>query len=69
MKTEMFDYGEEIRRLLDNYDCEAMIVPTFTDIPYDLLGSPAISVPLGFYSSEVTVSESNGLVEKAPDIP
>lgn len=69
MRAEMADLGEEIQRLLDKYDCDAILVPTFTDIPYDINGNPAISVPLGFYSSCVDISQNRGLVKKGPNIP
>lgn len=70
MKAEMFDHGEEIQRLLDTYDCDAILVPTFTDIPYDILGNPAISVPLGYYSSavDIDIDKRGGLVKRGPHI-
>lgn len=71
MKSEMFNDGQEIERLLDEYDCDAILVPTFTDIPYDIIGNPAISVPLGYYSSTVdmAIDERGDLARKGPNIP
>lgn len=69
MRDEAFDEGEEIQRLLDKYGCDALVVPTFTDVPHDIIGNPTISVPLGFYSSNVNVETCRGLVSKAPNIP
>lgn len=69
MRTEMFDHGEEIRRLLDKYACDAVLVPTYTDIPYDIVGNPAISVPLGFHSFNVDIAKRNDLVKQGPNVP
>lgn len=69
MRDEAFEEGEEIQQLLDKYDCDALVVPTFTDVPHDMIGNPTISVPLGFYSSNVNVERGRGLVSKAPNIP
>lgn len=69
MRAEMFDHGEEIQRLLDQYDCDAILVPTYTDIPYDIGGNPAISVPLGFYSFNVNIARRDDLVRRGPNVP
>ena len=62
--------GHEIQELLDKYECDAIMVPTSTDIPYDLGGNPAISVPMGFYSKDKKVTRTKfGAVTKGPNIP
>ena len=64
------DLGADIQRLLDSSDCQAMVVPTSTDIPHDLGGNPAITVPLGFYAETRGIVRSDkGLIQKAPNIP
>lgn len=69
MRAEMSDYGEEIHRLLDKYECDAILVPTYTDIPYDINGNPAISVPLSFYSVNVDITKRGALVKQGPNVP
>lgn len=62
--------GNEIEELLDGYNCDAIMVPTSTNIPYDLGGNPAISVPLGFYSKDRKVTKTKfGAITKGPNIP
>lgn len=69
MRADMFDHGREIQQLLDSYNCDAILVPTFTDIPYDIVGNPAVSVPLGVYSSDVDIARQSNLVKKGPNVP
>lgn len=69
MRAEMSDHGEEIHRLLDKYDCDAILVPTYTDIPYDINGNPAISVPVGFYSFDVDIAKRHSFVKRGPNVP
>lgn len=62
--------GKEIEELLDRYECDAIMVPTSTNIPYDLGGNPGISVPLGFYSKDRLPTRNKfGAVLKGPNIP
>lgn len=62
--------GKEIEELLDRYQCDAIMVPTSANIPYDLGGNPAISVPLGFYSSNRSITRNKfGAVLKGANIP
>ena len=64
------DLGADIQRLLDSSDCQAMVIPASTDIPHDLGGNPAITVPLGFYSERrEIVRSSKGFIRKAPNVP
>lgn len=69
MRAEMVDLGQEIQRLLDRYGCDAILVPAYTDIPYDIAGNPAISVPLGFYSFDVDIAKRDDLLKRGPNVP
>lgn len=62
---------EGISGLIKNYSLDALILPTdFAPGLPALLGSPVVTVPLGFYPANTTVVRSRrNLVETAPNIP
>ncbi|KAL8938095.1 MAG: hypothetical protein Q9211_003373 [Gyalolechia sp. 1 TL-2023] len=58
--------------LLTNYSLDALVLPTdFSAGLPALVGTPVVTVPLGFYPSNATVvrNERGTLVETAPNIP
>ena len=62
--------GLEIHKVLDDHNCDAMIVPAHCHNPSDLAQCPVLCVPMGFYSAERAVQLSDGgLVSKGPNIP
>ncbi|KAJ5668934.1 amidase [Penicillium macrosclerotiorum] len=70
IKAHVDDLGEEVNRMLDQYACDAIVAPAYTDIPFDLGGNPAIVVPLGFYSHAVDARKVfDRLKFRGPNIP
>lgn len=62
--------GSEIASVLDENECDAIIVPEGCRNPADLGQSPVICLPMGFYSSSTQVdTDEYGLTVKAPNIP
>ena len=62
--------GLEIHRLLDEHQCDAMIVPAHCQNPSDLAQCPVLCVPMGFYSNDREIEHSrDNLVPKGPNIP
>lgn len=62
--------GLEIQQILDENDCDALIVPSRCPNPSDLGQNPVICVPLGFFSDDTAVeTSSDDLVTKGPRIP
>jgi amidase len=67
---EMIRQGDAIKNLLDEADCDALVVPTTGDTPYDLGQNPGVAVPIGFYPADKKVSlTASGKVSKGPNIP
>lgn len=66
----MVEQGSAISKLLDEANCDALVVPTTADIPYDLGQNPAIAVPLGFFpSTRKKTTSVNQMISKGPNIP
>ena len=66
----MMEQGRTISKLLDDANCDALVVPTTANIPYDLGQNPAIAIPLGFFPDTRKKSTSlNQLISKGPNIP
>ena len=62
--------GLEIHKILDEHNCDAMIVPAHCHNPSDLAQCPVMCLPMGFYSAERAVEHSDGnLVSKGHNIP
>jgi amidase len=73
-KKRMEDLGDDIGQILDSHMCDALVAPTEADVPFDLGGNPAITVPLDFWSkAKKVVMEKNGdkpgMVREGPNIP
>ena len=62
--------GAEIDELLDENNCDVMIVPAQCHNPSDLGQRPVLCVPMGFFPRSHQIEKTNGdLVTKGPDIP
>ena len=62
--------GQEIHKLLDEHNCDAMILPAHCHNPSDLGQCPVMCVPMGFYSDQRVIEYSDGdLISKGPNIP
>ncbi|KAJ5737504.1 amidase [Penicillium malachiteum] len=69
-KARMEFLGDDVARLLDQYQCDTVLATSSTDLPLDLGRLPGIQIPLGFYSAECEVVRNlKGMVTKAPNIP
>lgn len=67
---EMIRQGNAIKKLLDDADCDALVIPTTGDAPYDVGQNPAVAVPIGFFPPDKAVSlTAFGKVSKGPNIP
>lgn len=65
----MDDLGLDPVRLLDRANCDLLLATSLTDLPLDLCRLPGISVPPGYYSSNIPLTKGgNGLTTKAPNI-
>ena len=62
--------GLEIHNLLNEHNCDAIIVSAHCHNPSDLGQCPVLCVPMGFYSDQRAIEYSDGgLVSKGPNIP
>jgi amidase len=63
--------GREIEELLDKYECDLLVVTSYSETPAGNGGCPAITVPLGFYPADWPVEKkpATGLVWAGPNIP
>lgn len=62
--------GSEIAAVLDENECDAIIVPEGCQNPADLGQSPVTCLQMGFYSSSTQVeTDESDLTAKAPNIP
>ncbi|KAJ6007673.1 amidase [Penicillium herquei] len=69
-KARMEFLGDDITRLLDQYQGDILLAASSTDLPMDLGRLPGIQIPLGFYSAGCEdVKNLNEMVTKAPNIP
>jgi amidase len=70
---QLLNYSSEggLLGVLQRYDLDAVILPTYFASEWaSALGSPVISVPLGFYPPDVPAREELwGLLDPAPDLP
>lgn len=62
--------GLEIHKLLNEHNCNAMIMPAHCHNPSDLGQCPVLCVPLGFDSDQRVIEYSDGdLISKEPYTP
>ena len=62
--------GSEIAEILDENECDAIILPEDCQNPADLGQCPVICLSMGFYSSSANLEiDEYGLTVKAPNIP
>ncbi|KAI1751938.1 putative amidase [Xylaria castorea] len=62
--------GSEIATILEQHNCDAILIPVGCRNPADLGQCPVMSLPMGFYSSERELStDKHGMTLKGPNIP
>lgn len=60
----MASQGSAIVTMLDNTNCDALVVPTMADIPSDMGHNPVIAVPLGFLPITSRTTRGNEVITK-----
>ena len=75
---DMAEQGSAIETMLDNANCEALVVPTRADIPSDLGHNPVIAVPLGslpitskttMVNGTITGEHARRMIARGPNSP
>ncbi|KAK3377858.1 hypothetical protein B0H63DRAFT_451693 [Podospora didyma] len=68
--ASQFAKGPNISAVLNNNNCDAIIIPEGCRNPSDLGQSPVVCLPMGFFSSSTSeVLDEFGLKIKGPNIP
>jgi hypothetical protein len=68
--SERFTKGSEIAIVLEQQNCDALLIPAGCRNPADLGQCPVMSLPMGFYSVTKELSfDKHGMTLKGPNIP
>lgn len=55
---------------LEKYACDVLVLPTDSDNPADIAGTPTFNVPLGFGPVDISPELSSpNLVDRGPNVP
>lgn len=62
--------GRDVTRLLDDHNCDVLVIPGSGDAPGELGGHPTVIVPSGFYSNDKKVETAMAdMIYRGPRTP